>query len=212
MRIIYALVIGLALFCAGAWAQEPPPFKKDSLPGGLTIPPGDVAPGYAFPAVARLRFSYGSNPGCTGTLIAPHVLLTARHCILDRDNRLKSGRDIYFRPTRNCPEYRHPLSLDANHTYYLPRNRRLPSGAWNDEGAQGRDMALIRLLEDVPCADVRVARRAKNAAAAPGRLLVAGLPAMRPRPWPPSARPRPRREAGSSRGWRMRPPASQTRL
>lgn len=140
----------------------------------MTIPPGDMAPDYAFPAVARLRFSFGSNPGCTGTLIAPHVLLTARHCILDDNNRFKTGRDVYFRATRQCPEYYDALRLDADHTRFLPRTARRPNGRWDDEGAQGRDMALIRLPNDVPCADVRVARRAANATAAPQRLLIAG--------------------------------------
>lgn len=73
-------VLALALFFGSAAAQDVP----TKVTNGTQVQPGqwEDAVGVVF---------YGSYVGCTGTLVAPDVVLTAGHCVQDRVTHVLVG-------------------------------------------------------------------------------------------------------------------------
>ncbi|WP_138468880.1 serine protease [Poseidonocella sp. HB161398] len=70
-----------------------------------------------YAAVCYLERSFGSrNFGCTGTLIAPDLVLTAGHCLIRRGGQVPDR--IRVQPGRNGPRIRESLPVRAT---YVPR-------------------------------------------------------------------------------------------
>lgn len=71
-------------------------------PAGLLLVLG-VATAAGGEPMAVGRVSYGTAPGaaataCTGTLVAPDVVLTALHCLLDRTGAARDPASVFFAP------------------------------------------------------------------------------------------------------------------
>ena len=92
----------LSLICSVGFADDT----------GANAPPvvgGGPAPSGKWPDVAAIVFS-GNSVGCTGTLIAPDVVITAGHCvggithvILDSTNYYSNGEKIRVRSAHEYP-------------------------------------------------------------------------------------------------------------
>ena len=89
MRLVLMSVAFLgAALCAGqpSWAQQ---FGLDS--GLKALETADATRGWE--AVGRIDI--GDHAFCTGTLIAPDIVLTAAHCLYDKESLQKSPAEAY---------------------------------------------------------------------------------------------------------------------
>ena len=80
------LLLGIVLYLQAdaAWAADPQAWRplSDAAPDSARIYNGVVTS--AHPAVAKLLIGFPEGTGlCSGTLIAPSIVLTAAHCVAD---------------------------------------------------------------------------------------------------------------------------------
>ena len=154
LSIIAGLVLALGLF-------SPPVLAQDASTLRRALPPLDAQIAAQFPAIGRLgsdRFQV--RQGCTATLIAPTLILTAGHCASKSGH---SGREYFagwydgnFVAARHTAlEIRHPAySLDGVHR---PNNdialivldgpiegvTPIPLGNVAHDALEGTDVALL---------------------------------------------------------------------
>lgn len=104
------LVISVLCWCA---------FMLTSVPAGAVTYPEGIGDGSSKPWVVAIRTSSGELV-CSGTMIAPRVVLTAAHCIdgVPKNVRIHSGNaqpigiDGYARhPSYKAESYRHDIGL-----------------------------------------------------------------------------------------------------
>jgi V8-like Glu-specific endopeptidase len=136
--------VGQTAGCADV-VEEPPPATRDTIIGG-TVHSGH-------PAVGALAYA-GSSFFCTGTLIAPRVVLTAAHCVM-------SGSGTVFRfGTSSWTPYAEIAVVGW----------RVPS-QWGG-GNFDYDIALAELQYDAPEAPAEINRAAANVAAGTSALFI----------------------------------------
>ena len=131
-------------------------------------------PRYAYPSLARLRPPLLSALGgsCTATLIHPGAILTAAHCVLDKQGRAWSRFLVEFRPTEADPQGHRQtvvtkgrLALHrGNHTVVAEGGACF--GTPKEAGYlcfdRNADLAVLRLNAPVPDATTRVVARASS--------------------------------------------------
>lgn len=119
------------------------------------------------PYSSIVRFG-GDNPYCTGTLTANGIVVTAKHCILDKNNWIKSPYDIHVDHATYGPLVLGMGPMTGNTNLYPRGNFDLSAGLVGDWAFLSPRMDVI--------SDVNVARFSGNA---PVDVIVAGYGALK---------------------------------
>jgi hypothetical protein len=98
----------------------------------------------------------GRNEGCSGTLIAPNVVLTARHCVVSSWN-INDDCGLPFGADAPASLFTISVGVYASPSQYAARGVKLYTPQSNN-GMCGTDIALILLDKDVPNAKVAKVR------------------------------------------------------
>jgi MYXO-CTERM domain-containing protein len=124
--------------CATPASEEPEPLggSQQAIVGGTTSPASQDA---------TVLISDRGRALCSGTLIAPNLVLTARHCVSDYDQRSDCGTILSQTPATSLTiatganaDERTVVARGVN--IYVPSSNQLCSG----------DIALLSLDKDVP--------------------------------------------------------------
>jgi MYXO-CTERM domain-containing protein len=138
------LFVAATAGCGAAPVSEPLDQAPSTISGG-TLDADDAA---VFQVFTRFQSSVAS---CTASLIAPNVLLTARHCISSgKADAVVCGRAPFSEPVAGSDTVATNATQPSNKsTFYQGADVRVPS-----DGADlcGFDMALIILERPVPAA------------------------------------------------------------
>jgi hypothetical protein len=96
----------------------------------------------ALPAVGKLfEFDSGQSTSCTGTVVSATLVLTAGHCVYDRDTGRFYG-PVFFAPGGSYAPAAGRTKMSF--PYGLWRSRRAwTTAAYQQQGAQGADWGLI---------------------------------------------------------------------
>ena len=167
------LTFALALGCA---APEVPD-------DGLSTVQGAIKGGYAdhddVAVVGMASVGGGGGGICSGTLIAPNVVLTAQHCVARIRNTVGSGGvdcvnsyfDPPYKPSQLFVTTEQTMSYNPN-IYHGAREVLIPPG----DGVCGRDVALIILSQPVdPLEAIPITPRVDTALVAdpnPGNFMI----------------------------------------
>src|SRR5688572_17057448 len=120
--------------------------------------------------VGLLRVEGDRGSGCTGTLIAQNLVLTARHCVV---------ASTLSETSVDCAETRLGPSIDASRLFVSTLTTLTPDAAAYRRAAAifvapggdllcGHDLALVSLLEPVPASEAEPLSPAVNVAIEPG--------------------------------------------
>ncbi len=135
-------------------------------PGG-TISFGMTVPDDGFPGTVKVHFSarrvwqniWSERRACSGTLIAPDVILTALHCALDKEGRLRPHFRWGMRSVGDLPRIHGRESLTGG-DYYWPADPmeyvRNVVGEIVKQPRKDRDLIAIRIGNPVPGSTRRV--------------------------------------------------------
>lgn len=140
MRLIFRALAALGIALAGAGSAV-------AESGPVVLRTGDAARGWE--GVGRLEIA--GKGFCTATLISPDLVLTAAHCLFDRDsNEPISAERLEFRAGWR----------DGRAGAYRPVRRALAHPAYiADPGSEARvsrwDVALIELAQPIRSSEVR---------------------------------------------------------
>lgn len=136
-----AAVFGLASVVAACATSAPEPTRTTSqaIVGGIPSTPTQDA--------TVLLNDAGRNEGCSGTLIAPNLVLTARHCVTEYNHDDECG----FPLGRDLPASLFTISVGvyANPQQVVARGAMLHV-PYASHGVCGADIALLLLDKDVP--------------------------------------------------------------
>lgn len=156
-----ALVTLLGLFSGCAGDADPTPSSEDDLKGGVVAREAVYGPVGALGAPGSTSF----NVSCTGTLVAPKVVLTAKHCVTsdpegDAFDKLDAG--LYFAPgleaSLKSPRYKVVSAAAA----------KLAEGGFIEYGS---DVALLQLESAPPGLTPALVRAAHPAVQEVGKKL-----------------------------------------
>jgi hypothetical protein len=108
---------------------------------------------------------------CTGTLVRPNVVLTAAHCVegLPKDEDVREATPGYAFEIHKGPGDRQRFAVDRVHSFLAPEHF---------DGSQrwrAHDIAVLRLVEDVPASLARPARVADRWPRVGGRVAIYGF-------------------------------------
>ncbi|OCX66776.1 trypsin [Thioclava sp. SK-1] len=148
MHVIFTVLLSIMVICVPAWAEEG---SADLGFGAIQLQPkagplrllktGDDSRGWE--AVGRLEL--GKTGFCTGTLIAPDLVLTAAHCLYSNTTgQMIPAENIEFRAGwRNgrAVAYRQARRTIAHPQYQYQGPDRVDRVAW--------DLALIELAQPI---------------------------------------------------------------
>ncbi len=130
MKSLFALILPLSVFML-ACEPNPEALPADPVP---FINGGYSEPGQ--PGVVLISHDYGYM--CTGTLIAPKVVITAKHCVRNLDNG-------YSYPVNGFRVYVGPTMWNTVFNTRVSAVRTYPGTAIEDE-----DIALLTLTNEIP--------------------------------------------------------------
>jgi hypothetical protein len=127
--------------------------------------------------VGLLRVEGDAASGCTGTLIAQNLVLTARHCVAPSSSDPTDASD---RDGVNCAEARVAPSMDASQLFVSTHTTLTPDAAAFRRAAAvfvapggdllcGQDVALISLREPIPASEATPLAPAVDAPIEPGQ-------------------------------------------
>jgi protease YdgD len=172
----FVLCVAAVLFVAAAGGSP----RRDGLPGIIGGDDRVILDSAKWPWAAVGRLNRASGGFCTGTLVAPDVVLTAAHCLYDtRTRRQIAAKDIHF-----VAGYRRGGYLAHSVARRVVGAETL---RFTDRGGTTNafdDWALLLLdapmsIEPVPVRPLATLEQSEGAAAAP-RLMVAGYSQDRP--------------------------------
>src|SRR5690348_3146319 len=156
---IALLVVGCGGTDTGGGAQA----FSEAIVGGAIAPSPSVG-------VARILSETGESPICTATVLAPRLLLTARHCVA-RVDEAPFACDANGSPLGGSAEIFgdvEPASLAIRLPTSAPGMIDARAVAIRDDGARvlcGHDLALVLLDRELPDASTPALRLARGAAA-----------------------------------------------
>ncbi|PHO03750.1 hypothetical protein CSC82_09185 [Rhodobacteraceae bacterium 4F10] len=125
---------------------------------GYTVTVFHKVPKGAYAGVARLLYKKQSNKGefvCTATLIEPQILLTAQHCVRNKEGKLHKYIKVKFPKTYASRMHYQEVKLTSFNTA-LHKDGLKKGGNGKIKWSQTSDLALVRLNEPVPDAKDRL--------------------------------------------------------
>lgn len=172
-RILFLVFVTL---CGATSGQA----QVESISGpGNTLTVGQAAAEGLFPSAVKLVLPKGfgsvfnSAGGCTGTLIAADIVLTAAHCVVNGQGQLMPSVRYGLRKTaQNDAAHEKAFNLSSENVAIKPGAFSLSDGGISFDSS--KDLAIIRLPKPVPAAQNRVVPLLKASETNFDRPLVAG--------------------------------------
>lgn len=151
-------IIAFGVTLAGAPACSPPSSSLDHEEPRATTNQSIVggSPSTGDRDAIVLLNDNGQNEGCSGTLIAPNVVLTARHCVVSSWN-INDDCGLPFGADAPASLFTISTGVYASASQYVARGAKLFTPQ-SHNGMCGSDIALLLLDKDVPNARVAKVR------------------------------------------------------
>ncbi|MFY0308263.1 trypsin-like serine protease [Leisingera sp. D0M16] len=141
--------------------DDPEETTEEEIPEpdpGYTVTVFEKAPKGLFSGVARLLYKKQGRSGefgCSATLIAPQILLTAQHCVRNIDGKLHKYIKAKFPKSNSSGSHTQEVKLSSSNTaLHIGGLEKRTDGTlrWS----QTSDLALVRLEKPVPDAENRI--------------------------------------------------------